>query len=293
MKNTKAKNRLIFLTILVLLAAALCVELYRSNCLLTVDHYRVQSRKVTGPVRVVHLTDLHNAEFGPGNTDLLAQVTGQKPDVILFTGDLVTGYIEEAETAAALLEKLTAIAPVYVSIGNHEQRHEETFGSDLTSLYENAGATVLEYEWEEIEVGGQVLRIGGISGIGYAEKYLETGDATQEECDFLRTFQDTENCTLLMSHLPVGWLRLEGIDEWDIDLVFSGHAHGGQFVIPGIGGVYGPDMGFFPGRLEGLFPSEAGEKTLVLSRGLGNSVSIPRLNNPPQVLVLDIVPEES
>lgn len=293
MKHFKSKKRLIIPAIALLLAAALWAEIYRSNFCLTVDRYQVRSGKVTAPVRIVQLSDLHNAEFGPGNGALLAQVAAQEPDVILFTGDLVTGYIEETETAAALLEKLTVIAPVYVSIGNHEQRHEERFGSDLTALYERTGAQVLEYDWEDIPVGDQLLRIGGISGIGFAEKFIATGDARQEECDFLREFQNTESCTLLMSHLPVGWLCYDGIDEWEIDLVFSGHVHGGQFVIPGIGGVYGPDMGFFPGRLEGLFPSEDGRKTLVLSSGLGNSVPVPRLNNPPQLLVLDILPTEN
>ena len=85
------------------------------------------------------------------------------------------------------------------------------------------------------------------------------------------------------------WLHGSGLDYWDVDLVFSGHTHGGQFRIPVVGSLYGLDMGFFPGWLEGEIPSEDGSKHLILSRGLGNSLPVPRLNNPPQVLVVDVV----
>lgn len=287
----KLKKWKIFLIAVLCLAALVGAEIYRSARCLTVSHYEVQSKKVQEQIRIVQLTDLHNAEFGDGNEQLLALVAEQKPDLILFTGDLVTGYVKETGTAMDLVEQLTQIAPVYVSIGNHEQMHQSNFGSDLVGMLEYRGATVLEYEYEDIEVNGQPLRIGGISGFGLAEIYLETGEARQRECDFLKEFQDTSSCTLLMAHIPAGWLESRGLEEWDVDLVFSGHVHGGQTVLPLIGGVYGPDMGFFPGRLEGLFKSEDGEKTLVLSSGLGNSSAVPRFNNPPQVLVLDILPK--
>lgn len=279
------------------LIAALCLclllaaEIFRSNFCLTVDRYEVRSEKITAPVRVVQLTDLHNAQFGRENEKLIARVAAQDPDLILFTGDLVTQQIENTSAAQTLLEKLVQIAPVYVSLGNHEQGHEENFGTDLTVLYEKAGAEVLEFSYEDVEVNGQMLRIGGISGYCLPEEYLSTGEANARECEFLRGFQATERCTILMCHMPACWIVNNGISAWDADLVFSGHVHGGQIEIPGIGGVYGPDMGFFPGRLEGMFPSDDGERTLVLSRGLGNSVPIPRLNNPPQILVLDILPE--
>ena len=273
-----------------ILAMLLCAEIYRSSHLLTVTNYQLHCGKLTAPVRIVQLTDLHNARFGPENAALLEAVAEQEPDLILFTGDLVTGHVRETDTAMNLMEKLVEIAPVYVSVGNHEQMHEQNFGTDLTDLFTAAGATALEYDWVDIDVRGQALRIGGVSGYCVPEIYLSTGEADPAECAFLADFQDTDRCELLMAHMPLSWLWYGGISRWDSDFVFSGHAHGGQVILPGFGGVYAPDMGFFPGDLEGIFPSADGQKHLILSTGLGNSAPIPRFNNPPQILVLDIVP---
>lgn len=279
------------------LLAALClcvvlgVEVYRSNRMLSVDYETVSTDLVTEPVRIIHLSDLHNAQFGQKNEDLLALVAHQKPDLILFTGDLVTGYVKDTDVAMNLTEELVKIAPVYLSAGNHEQMHEGNFGSDLTGMFEYRGAKVLEFSYKDVNVRGQELRIGGISGYCIPDIYLKTGEARLEECEFLWDFQSTDRVTLLMAHMPLCWISNDGISHWDADFVFSGHAHGGQFRLPWIGGVYAPDMGLFPGWLEGLKTSADGTKTLVLSRGLGNSLPVPRLNNPPQILVLDILPK--
>lgn len=275
----------------VLLCALLGWELYRSNRVLTVEYERVSTDLLTEQIRIVHLSDLHNGQFGENNADLVAAVSDRKPDLIFFTGDLVTGSRKETDAAMDLMEQLVQIAPVYFSLGNHELRHEEAFFSDLSGMLEHRGVNVLEFAYEDVTVKNQQLRIGGISGCCVPEIYLWSGDAKPWECDYLKEFQDTDRCTLLLAHMPVGWIRNGGIDYWDVDLVFSGHTHGGQFRIPLFGGVYGPDMGLFPGWLEGRIASRDGSKSLILSRGLGNSFPIPRLNNPPQVLVVDIVPK--
>ena len=280
-----------------ILAAVLCLcvllgwEVYRSNYCLTTKHYEVQSEKINAPIRIVHLSDLHNAQFGENNEDLLTLVREQEPDLILFTGDLVTGWVKETNVAMDLVKKLAEIAPLYVSEGNHERQHQSNFGSDVLAMLEYRGAKVMEYTYEDVTIKGQNLRIGGISGYCLPAVYLSTGEARQNDCDFLWEYQETDRCTILMSHMPVGWMWNGGLDYWDCDFVFSGHAHGGQMVLPLIGGIYAPDMGLFPGTLEGEFPSADGEKMLVLSTGLGNSVSVPRLNNPPQIVVVDILPE--
>lgn len=284
------KKRIWILALLALIAL-LAAEIYRSNRVLSLEFEKVSVPKLTESIRIVQLSDLHNAEFGEGNEELIAQVAAQQPDLILFTGDLVTGRKKETDVAMNLIEQLVKIAPVYVSVGNHELQHENNFGSDLTGMIEYRGAKVLEFAYEDVNVKGQNLRIGGISGYCIPDIYLATGEANLAECEFLWDFQNTDRCTLLMAHMPCCWIRNDGISLWDADLVFAGHTHGGQFRIPFVGGVAAPDMGWFPGWLEGQFPSQDGTKTLILSRGLSNSLPVPRLNNPPQVLVVDLVPE--
>ena len=124
--------------------------------------------------------------------------------------------------------------------------------------------------------------------------YLKTDETDEMETAFLDDFCDTDRTKLLLCHMPVAWIKYGSLDYWDTDYVFAGHAHGGQVRIPFVGGLYAPDQGWFPGRCEGLFFSKDGEHTLVLSRGLGTSRSkLPRLNNIPEILVLDLVPENA
>ena len=189
----------------------LCVlaglELYRSNRTLQLEFEQVQVEKLTQPLRIVHLADLHNSEFGENNQDLIDMVASQKPDLIFFTGDLVTGWEKDTAVTMDLTEELVKIAPVYISVGNHEQLHENSFGSDLTGMLRYRGAKVMEFSYEDITLKEQNLRIGGISGYCVPEIYMETGEARIEECEFLRDFQNADRCTLLLAHIPVCWIR--------------------------------------------------------------------------------------
>ncbi len=258
----------------------------------TVSHYTVSSRKLTDNFRVVQLSDLHNREYGENNIQLLDAVREQNPDLILFTGDLIVERQPEREPALALLEELTKIAPVYVSLGNHEIEYTDRFDKDFLTRIENTGARLLEREYVDLEVKGQKLRLGGIFGYCLPAKYLQTGEADREECDFLWDFQNTERHTILMCHMPVCWLTNGSLDAWEVDTVFSGHAHGGQVRLPLVGGIYAPDQGFFPGWVEGDTVSQNGQKHLIISRGLGSSVPLPRIFNVPELVVTDFTPAE-
>ena len=288
------KYRLIFLfgfITLLLIGTLVGRNFYQSKHALTCSSYTIQTLKLQNAIRIAHLTDLHNSEFGEKNQNLIDLVAEQSPDLILITGDLLNSDEPQTDIATDLIKKLSGIASVYISLGNHELEYEENYGTDIVHTYEEAGAMVMDRQYEDITVKGQQIRLGGIYGYCLPEKYLGSGEADEEECAFLSDFQDTDLYTILMCHMPVSWLLSEGLDEWDVDCVFSGHVHGGQVSLPFIGSVYGPDFGWFPGKLWGVYDSAEGNKKLILSKGLGNTEWIPRWNNIPEVVVTDILPQ--
>ena len=285
------KKRL--LAVLLAIVVVIAWGLIRSKYSLDLSNYVLSSPKLTAPIRVVQLTDLHNSEFGENNERLVRMVQKQSPDLIFMTGDMLNGREDETEIAVSLVRRLIEVAPVYFSYGNHEVTHERTFARDLTALFEEAGATVLNRTYEDVTVNGQTIRLGGIYGYCLPEKYYYSGEAKRWECEYLKEFQDTESYTLLLAHLPTCWIRNDNLDIWQIDCVVSGHEHGGQIRLPLIGGLYAPDQGFFSGRSSGIYASQDGERAMVLSRGLGSGVGVPRFNNVPEIGVVDILPQRA
>ena len=255
--------------------------------------YTLQSAEISAPIRIVQLTDLHNSAFGTGNQTLVDLVAKQQPDLIFITGDLLNANTQRTDIATNLISDLCEIAPVYVSQGNHETEYLERYGTDLTPRYQAAGATVLEKEYVDVTVNGQKLRIGGIYGYCQPPKYFATGEADSEEYTFLTDFQNTDAYTMLLCHMPLCWLQGSSLEDWDIDCVFSGHIHGGQIILPGGCGVYAPDMGWFSGKLRGVYTSSDGSSSLVLSAGLGNTEWVPRFHNVPEIVTVDLLPESA
>ncbi len=254
--------------------------------------YTIKSSKVDVPVRIAHLSDIHNKEYGEDNAELIQAVAESQPDLIFITGDSVSMDDEDITSAISLVEKLVPIAPVYYSYGNHEMINNADFDRNIGELFAKAGAKIMEFSYEDVEIKGQKLRIGGLYGFCLPERYIETGDANLEECAFLNEFQDTDRYTMFLAHLPVGWLEHHGLDDWDVDCIFSGHSHGGQFDLPFLGPVFAPDQGWFPEKVSGLFTSQDGTSHMVVSRGLGDSVPIPRVNNPTELIIVNICPDE-
>ena len=282
-----------------LLAVLLAAHILLAWCLLgaqyalEVTNYVLSSPKLTAPIRVVQLTDLHNSEFGENNERLVRLVKKQHPDVILLTGDMLNGDEPRTEVAFELIAQLAAIAPVYASLGNHEKANENVYGTDVGALFAQAGAHVLERTFEDTEIGEQTVRIGGIYGYCLPEKYLRTREAREKEVEYLQVFQETDLLTLLLCHVPTSWIINDNLEEWDVDVIFSGHVHGGQIRLPLSGGLYAPDQGYFPGRECGLYDSADHARVMVLSRGLGSRGTVPRFNNVPEIVVADILPQRA
>lgn len=189
---------------------------------------------------------------------------------------------ERTDILMNLIQQLVNIAPVYASLGNHEIEYMQLSGNrNLIAQMEEAGATVLDKKYIDIEIKNQKVRLGGIYGY-----VLSSDDKEDPEHTFMEKFQDTDRFKILLSHMPEGLLLWKSMEYWDVDLVFSGHVHGGQMRIPFVGGLYDPEEGFFPTYTKGMY--ECGNGTMVLSAGLGSSRGIPRVNNLPELVVCEI-----
>lgn len=257
---------------------------------LTVSTYEMEA-DVSASLRIVQLSDLHNAEFGGDNADLIDLVAEQDPDLIVMTGDMLNQDDENLDIVCRLISRLTDIAPVYYGYGNHETSWEETYGTDLTSVLTESGAVVVNNDFVDIEINGVELRIGGYMGYYRQPGMFSVSDEQRSlELAFAEEFEDTDRIKILLNHIPTAWVDWEYINKYPVDVVFSGHYHGGVIRIPIIDrGIYAPYVGLFPKYTKGVFPGM--EATCIISTGLGSEHSgVPRLNNPPEIVVVDLVP---
>ena len=287
----KKKWLLYFLAVVILyLAAFTALSAEYSASTVVVTNYEL-SAPIGEKLRIVQLTDLHNAEFGEENKDLVKRVKELKPDMIFVTGDMLNSGEYRTGVFTGLLKQLVKIAPVYVSYGNHETEWMEAYGEDLRPKLEKTGVTVLEREYLDVEWGGDTIRIGGYSGY-YRAPRMETDKREQWEAiiSIADDFEDTDNYKILLCHIPTVWLDSGHLGQYDVDLVFCGHYHGGQIRLPLVGGIYAPYVGWFPKYTMGLFTE--GGSTVVLSAGLGSNRRVPRINNPGEIVCLDLIPEK-
>lgn len=276
-KYCKFLRKIIILSIIIIVWFYLNVFL--SQKYISVTHYICKAPELKQSFKIVQLTDLHNNEFGSKNHRLVERIIKEEPDVIFLTGDMLNADEERTDILIELVKALTLIAPVYVSLGNHEMTYMERAGNlNLINIIEQEGAVVLERQYIDTDINNIKVRIGGIYGYVLAPDKKEG-----EEQAFMEDFQSTDRFKILLSHIPEGLLLWEGMEYWDVNLVFSGHVHGGQVRLPFIGGLYDPEEGYFPTYTKGIF--ECGNGKLILSAGLGSSRGRPRVNNLPELTV--------
>ena len=277
------------LTVFGLLFAAFLFLLYRSYHGIQINNYQLESSKLTSPVKLVVIGDLHSYDFGKENAELIEKISQQQPDAILMQDKKKA----DVQVVLKLLEDLRVVAPIYYALGNHELEWKELHGEELQQRLENAGAIVLDQEWQDVQIQGQTIRIGGLYeyAFGFAGRDMtDTSDERVKAYKFLTEFVDTDAFTLMLSHRPDSFIFNEASELWNIDLVASGHLHGGQAVLPFLGGIYGGDQGWFPEYVHGMY--QKNNIHLLITSGLStNKKIVPRWNNPPEIMVLDLVPE--
>jgi predicted MPP superfamily phosphohydrolase len=292
----KANKRLTLSVTVIVLAVLLFLitaEALHSNLSLTVSRYTVRSEKVSGALRIVFLSDLHGREFGTGNARLLELIAAEQPDLIALVGDIFNNNADadEIDRMCGLIQKAAEIAPVYFSLGNHEDGYAQSHDADILERVRHSGAVVLDNEYLDLELRGSPIRIGGYMGY-YRQPHMMTADPEQiiQERAFADDLESTDRFKLLLNHIPTAWLDWHYIDKYPVDLVLSGHYHGGLIRIPFLEqGVYAPYVGLFPPFTKGKF--EGSEATCILTTGLAGK-KLPRFFNPPEIVVADIVDSE-
>ena len=290
---SRKKKRVLTAAAVLMISAAVYVlgSLWVSANYLVVRKYEVHAGNAGAGLKVVVIGDLHDHEFGEDNEKLVEKIAEQEPDLILLDGDILNGDSSSAEVPVNLIARLKETAPVCYALGNHEITYMEQVDSRLTEELTAAGAVVLDKEYVDLEAGGVPIRLGGMYAYAFGPD-RKTGEnralaAPADTVAFLREFQDTDRLKIMMSHRPDSFIFGDASEVWDVDLVVSAHDHGGQVVLPFLGGMYGGDQGWFPPYIHGLY--QMGKIQLFVTSGLGtNRELVPRFNNPPEIAVLTI-----
>lgn len=283
--TAKGKKRMIAWMIVAVLAvglAALAVWTAWGNTALELNTYTVQSDRV--PVafngyRIAQVSDLHNDEMGEGNENLLSVLRDASPDIIVITGDLIDSRRTNIDVALHFASEAMKIAPCYYVTGNHEARI-----SDYDRLREGlteTGVVVLEDEKVYIQKDGESIAVLGVADPSFCADFRASEAETVGQV--LDGLVEESMYTVLLSHRPE-WFAL--YRDKRLDLVFSGHAHGGQFRLPFVGGLAAPDQGLFPKYDAGLYTE--GNTNMIVSRGIGNSLFPFRFNNRPEVVLTEL-----
>ena len=232
--------------------------------------------------RIAQVSDLHNAEFGKNNAELLKLLSESRPDIIVITGDLIDANHTDVGIALGFAQESVRIAPTYYVAGNHEVASQQY--DTLKAGLEEEGVIVLEDEAISLERGGETISLIGLADPDFTVKGEMFGEAPVMVSAKLKNLNDGEGkYTIMLSHRSE---LFETYVNCGIDLVFAGHAHGGQFRLPFIGGVIAPNQGLFPKYDAGLYTD--GGTNMVVSRGIGNSIIPLRFNNRPEIVLVEL-----
>ncbi|MCQ2485361.1 MAG: metallophosphoesterase [Clostridia bacterium] len=281
MDKDKLKNALLF-------GGAAAVTAFAAVGLdhrLIVRNYNVKSDRINGKVRIALITDLHSCRYGAEQENLINAIKNQNPDIVLMSGDIFDNK-RSTKYTEIFLRRIHEMFPCYMALGNHECKVGEDDHKMKMEILSRYNVRILSNEVETIEVNGTALNICGVS-----DPTVYTFEPEGNDEEFFRQMEnvkavaDNGNFTVLMSHNPAYY---EKYIENGFDLVLCGHAHGGQWIIPGVlNGVLAPGQGLFPKYAGGEYQSE--KTRMIVSRGLAReSTIVPRFYNRPEVVMIDI-----
>lgn len=274
------KRKVIFF--IILLIFIVIVWLIWSNKTVKTTDITVSSNNLPtefNDYKIAHISDLHNAEFGENNSKIIDILKNQNPDIIAVTGDLVDSNHTNIDIAVSFMKQAVKIAPCFYVTGNHEAWTEQY--NELESKLIECGVNVLHDTYFDLEKNGAKIKLVGIDDPSFTKGYELTEESIIETK--LKEFNLEDSYTILLSHRPE---YFKTYVNSNIDLVLTGHAHGGQFRLPFIGGLVAPNQGLFPKYDSGLFTEN--NTNMVVSRGIGNSIIPVRINNRSEVIMIKL-----
>lgn len=273
------------LIILVVLLITLVFFLHYQNNHIDITKYSLTSQEINNTIVIAHLSDLHSKPF----KKVLKKLNEQSPDIICITGDYINDHNKNKDKMLEFGKELLEIAPVYYITGNHERRLDDF--EKLMSELSEIGFNVL---LDEISICN--IKNNTISILGLDENQANFDDykARKKGCfeykdssPYFKELEKQNGYKIVLSHFPENFIKVKenNYSQFDFDLQLSGHAHGGQFILPFIGPIFSPGQGVFPKYARGSF----GERPkLIISRGLGNAEFPFRLFNHPEINIIEL-----
>lgn len=259
------------------------IIIYRGNNLLEKEYYIYKSDKVPKKFdgyKILQISDLHNKLFGENNKNLLEQIKEEQPDIIVITGDIYYSYRKKIENSLKFLEEISKMYKVYMVTGNHEYRDNNW--KDHSKKIKSYGVKIIDNKVEKIYIEDEFIQIYGLKDPSFYEHKVRYA-VFEEKLKRLKDDIDEKNLAMLLSHRPE---RFSMYARNNVDLVFTGHAHGGQIRIFKKG-VLSPSEGFFPKYTGGEY--KRGKTTMILSRGLGRTIFTTRLFNRPNIVIATLI----
>ncbi len=269
---------------LLAIAALCCVELWRSNCVIDKEHITVTRSDLPAGFdgfRIAHVSDLHGASFGEDNEKLVSMIAEERPNIVVITGDIVDKPWEDLEVVETTVKKLAAIAPTYYVPGNHEYKRSDGERRDAANLFrllKNSGATVLQNQAVELERNGDRITLLGID-----DPNGRADQITMDEAVELAHEHYQNDFVVMLNHR---YDRAEEASATGVQVMLSGHAHGGLIRLPFTDGIVGPARVLFPKHTNGLYDIEG--MSLITSRGLGNAGWTRRMFNRPHIPIVEL-----
>lgn len=295
MKSKLKMTMKILLILIGLILLAASVSAVVCSYKIKVTHYDDTVEGIGSECRVVLISDLHSRQYGENNSRLKALISEQKPDAIFMVGDMLSRNADEVDISefAELVSALKDIAPVYYTIGNHESEFSEEKLENVRLAVTAAGGVFLNNEYADVQLGENKVRLVGILGGNepWLSYYGESSKLPErsEPYEFLADLRDCDLPTIWLAHMPNMVIFFEPYKDYRMDLVLSGHVHGGVWEIPGIGGVISPSEGLFPHYDKGEY--SFGSTKFILSGGLSGYCRIPRIFNLPEICVITLSPK--